>query len=304
MRIGIPRALLYYWYGNTWQNFFRECGLQVVVSSPTEQRTIRNGAEAGIEELCLPVKIFLGHLLELAGKVDRLFIPHLVRVEKSAYLCPKFMGLPDIVAHALPELRQKMLVVKVGPTVFDMAECLETTAQRQGWKHSAGFRQRSDLTPALQIIAEYTANPSNRGLTFGLLGHPYCLYDSCFNFGLLDYLSRQGIQVLTPEMTPPFLKGVGSGKLTKDLFWTMGRTQFDALDWMLGDTSPGVDGFIQVASFACGPEAIVGDLLERKIKAAQKPLLKLNFEEQSGEVGFITRLEAFIDLVSYRSKVC
>jgi predicted nucleotide-binding protein (sugar kinase/HSP70/actin superfamily) len=65
-----------------------------------------------------------------------------------------------------------------------------------------------------------------------------------------------------------------------------------------------VDGFIQVTPFACGPDAIVGDLLERRIKQAGKPLLKLNFEEHSGEAGIITRLEAFLDLIKFRSRVC
>jgi predicted nucleotide-binding protein (sugar kinase/HSP70/actin superfamily) len=302
LQIGIPRALLYYWYGNTWHDFYKQCGATVVVSKPTERRTIAAGAEAGIEELCLPMKIFLGHLLELDEKVERVVVPHLIRVEKTAYVCPKFMGLPDIVAHALPHLREKMLVLKVGPIVTDMMQCLTKSVHSLGWSSPA--KLENSLTPAQQMMKEYLLAATGRQLTFGLLGHPYCLYDSCFNLGLLDYLAQKDVRIVTPEMTPPFFNGVGSGKLSKDLFWTLGKSQFDALDWMLSSSEPAVDGFIQVLPFACGPEAIVGDLLERKIKDAQKPLLKLYFEEHSGEAGFITRLEAFIDLVTYRRKAC
>ena len=39
----------------------------------------------------------------------------------------------------------------------------------------------------------------------------------------------------------------------------------------------------------------------RKAKEAGKPLLSLTIDEHTGEAGFITRLEAFIDML-YRKK--
>jgi predicted nucleotide-binding protein (sugar kinase/HSP70/actin superfamily) len=44
--------------------------------------------------------------------------------------------------------------------------------------------------------------------------------------------------------------------------------------------------------------------LERRIREAGKPFLRLYFEEHSGEAGLITRLEAFTDLLKYRSRAC
>jgi predicted nucleotide-binding protein (sugar kinase/HSP70/actin superfamily) len=99
-------------------------------------------------------------------------------------------------------------------------------------------------------------------------------------------------------------KGIGSGKLAKKLFWTTGRSQFDALEWMLKGQDGEPDGFIQIAPFACGPEAIVSDMLERRIKSVKKPYLKIYYEEHSGEAGIITRLEAFIDLLKYQHIAC
>jgi len=304
MKIGIPRALLYYWYGHEWESFWRDCGVEVVVSGPTDRSTIEDGAKVALDELCLPVKIFLGHVIKLAKRVDRIMIPHLIKVEPNAYICPKFMGLPDVVRHTLPELVDQLLIVKVGPKQVDHFKAMQTAAGQLGIKIKNQKSKVTGLNPALKCLNNLSKDRTHHQLTIGILGHPYCVYDSCFNLNLLKRLTENNVNIITPEMLPESCRGIGAGKLEKELFWTVGRYQFDALEWMLHGAETQIDGFIQVMPFACGPEAIVGDLLERRIKQAGKPLLKLSYEEHSGEAGVITRLEAFLDLIRYRSKVC
>ena len=41
--------------------------------------------------------------------------------------------------------------------------------------------------------------------------------------------------------------------------------------------------------------------ISRKVKEFKKPLLNLTVDEHTGEAGFITRLEAFVDML-YRKK--
>jgi predicted nucleotide-binding protein (sugar kinase/HSP70/actin superfamily) len=308
--IGIPRALLYYRYGHLWEKTLRECGFEVVVSSATDHQIKTAGSRAAIDEVCLPVKIFLGHALDLASKVDWIMVPHLIKVEPGAYICPKFMGLPDLVCHALPGLRSKLLVMKLGPET-EMSRSLRQWSQGTGMVQRSSLRKITDRNllepPALSLLKPYRFVGAHRlqsTLTIGLLGHPYCLYDAGFNLDLLQILAGNEVNIVTPEMMPSSEKGAGSGKLNKKLFWTLGKSQFDALEWMLNGESYQVDGFIQVTPFACGPEAIVGDLLERRIREAKKPILKLYFDELSGEAGIMTRLEAFLDLLKYRCSAC
>lgn len=309
MKIGIPRALLYYWYGNLWEKFWKDIGWEVETSPPTDHRILKSGIEAAIDELCLPVKVFLGHVRYLAPRVERIMIPHIIKVERDAYICPKFMGLPDLVRHTFPDLRPQLQVVRIGPKQTDLISCLGKTALNLGVSKGLVNKARKGLrqplkSPGLQMAESFQfGNRESFGpkLTIGVLGHPYCLYDGCFNLNILQRLSSLA-RFVTPEMLPEDYRGLGSGKLTKRLFWTMGKLQFDAVDWMLNEVK--VDGFIQLVTFACGPEAIVGDLLERRIREAGSPFLRLNFEEHSGEAGLITRLEAFIDLLKYRSRAC
>jgi predicted nucleotide-binding protein (sugar kinase/HSP70/actin superfamily) len=87
---------LYYRYFPMWRAFFSALGVECVLSAPTTKATVRRGTELGENELCLPVKIFFGHVAELDGKVDYIFIPRVVSVEKRELTCPKFLGLPDM----------------------------------------------------------------------------------------------------------------------------------------------------------------------------------------------------------------
>ncbi|NLW46950.1 MAG: hypothetical protein GXY86_06405 [Firmicutes bacterium] len=309
MKIGIPRALLYFWYGNLWERFWKVIGWEVETSPPTDHQILKSGVELAIDELCLPVKVFLGHVRYLAPRVERIMIPHLIKVEREAYICPKFMGLPDLVRHALPSLKPQLEVIRVGPKQTDLVSCLEKAALNLGTTKSLVYKARKELrqplkSPGQQMSEWFQVNNGETlgsKLTIGVLGHPYCIYDGFLNLNILKRLSSSA-RFVTPEMLPENFRGVGSGKLNKRLFWTMGKLQFDAVDWMLNQVK--VDGFIQLVTFACGPEAIVGDLLERRIRDLKKPFLRLYFEEHSGEAGLITRLEAFIDLIKYRSRAC
>ncbi|MBQ9688074.1 hypothetical protein IJV79_00400, partial [bacterium] len=51
----------------------------------------------------------------------------------------------------------------------------------------------------------------------------------------------------------------------------------------------------------CGPDSLMLERITRKSRQFDKPLLNLTIDEHTGEAGFITRLEAFIDML-YRKK--
>lgn len=61
-----------------------------------------------------------------------------------------------------------------------------------------------------------------------------------------------------------------------------------------------VDGVIHVASFGCGPDSLVGEILEKRQKQYKVPILYLNLDEHAGESGFNTRIEAFLDVLEGR----
>ena len=70
IRIGIPCALLYYQYYPMWQTFFEELRAEVIVSPPATQTMLAEGSARVVAETCLPVKVFLGHVISLVKKCD------------------------------------------------------------------------------------------------------------------------------------------------------------------------------------------------------------------------------------------
>src|SRR4030067_226238 len=96
IKVGIPRALLYYQYHPMWQTFFEELGAEVIVSPATTQAMLTAGASRVVADTCLPVKVFLGHVISLVDKCDWMFIPAIRSVESKVYNCSKFLGLPDM----------------------------------------------------------------------------------------------------------------------------------------------------------------------------------------------------------------
>ena len=61
IRVGIPRALLYYRYYPAWKTFFNALQAEVVLSPETNKEILDAGVRLAVEA-CLPVKIYLGHL--------------------------------------------------------------------------------------------------------------------------------------------------------------------------------------------------------------------------------------------------
>ena len=97
--VGLPRALLYYRYAALWQTFFAEIGRTTVVSRPTDRDILTRGDALSIDECCLASKAYLGHVDDLIGRCDALFVPSLANVGRRCGFCTKFQALPDLVAN-------------------------------------------------------------------------------------------------------------------------------------------------------------------------------------------------------------
>jgi predicted nucleotide-binding protein (sugar kinase/HSP70/actin superfamily) len=62
------------------------------------------GIKDTVNDACIPIKVFHGHVASLRNKVDCIFIPRLMSLEGSITLCPKFLGLPDMVKSSVENL--------------------------------------------------------------------------------------------------------------------------------------------------------------------------------------------------------
>ncbi len=110
IRIGMPRCLLFYEVYPFWQAFFRELGCEVVVSDPTTKRIIHDGAERSVAETCFPMKVALGHALNLLDKeieIDYIFLPSVINLPlpdkrmTDSFVCPYVQSLAYTIKSAV-----------------------------------------------------------------------------------------------------------------------------------------------------------------------------------------------------------
>lgn len=324
-KIGIPRALLYYYYYPMWKGFFQALGLEVVISAKTTKAILDKGVKQSVDDACLPVKLFFGHVLDLKDKVDYIFIPRMVSVEKKAYICPKFLGLPDMIRYNIPDLppvidvtvnmcrKDKNLYKSFAETgrVFTKNPLAIRRAFRQGIEELERFNRLNRLgylphetieNMEQGLIAQNFRPAQPAELTIALIGHGYNIYDTYISMNVIEKLREMGVRVVTPDNLKEDLVEEKAGELPKRLFWTLGKRMIgSAFHFMRSDS---IDGIIHVASFGCGPDSFTGEIIERHLRRrGNLPFLNLTIDEHTGEAGVITRLEAFVDMIRLRSAV-
>ena len=98
--IGIPRAISYYSNYPFYYGFFNELGIKIVLSDVTTKQTMSEGSALVVTETCLPIKVYVGHVLNLIKKgVKNIFVPSLQSIDNKIYnkkLSKKINNLLDL----------------------------------------------------------------------------------------------------------------------------------------------------------------------------------------------------------------
>ncbi|ACL69466.1 acyl-CoA dehydratase activase-related protein [Halothermothrix orenii] len=319
-KIGVPRALLYHYYYPAWEEFFNRLGFEIVLSKPTNKEILNRGVKLAVDDLCLPFKIYYGHVLDIKDRVDFLFIPRLIALGDKNKVCPKFMGLPDMVRATLdnlPPVLEPVIDLKRG--IFSLRKVshyIGTRLKTNYWKTERAFwtalnkyrkyikLMEQGYTPdeSRKIIngqkIDKNKSKKDRGIRVGVLGHSYIIHDNQLSLGLINNLQKMGVEVITPEMISNNDLERAAELQSKKLFWLFNRHIMGAAYHLLFNYEKDIDGIIQITAFGCGPDSLVKELVNLKGKNNKNvSLLNLNVDEHSGEAGLLTRIEAFIDLI-------
>lgn len=318
-KVGIPRGLMYYQYYPLWRTFFEELGAEVVVSDYTTKKILDDGSKSCVDEACLAVKVFYGHVLNLKDKVDYLFIPRYTSISKNEYICPKFGGLPDMIKNSLPGL----------PSVIDTEvnmrksknNSMEAALEIGSFFSSDPIKITHAYKKAVQSYRDYRGQilngalptdildkkfsvlkkPQKKMLNIAVIGHGYNLYDSYINMDMLKKLRKEDVNILTVEMIDNDTINEKSATLQKKMFWNFGRKATGAALHLVERED--IDGIIYLMAFGCGVDSFVCDFVERKIRRSSDiPFTVITIDEHSGEAGLNTRIEAFIDMIRWRDK--
>jgi predicted nucleotide-binding protein (sugar kinase/HSP70/actin superfamily) len=322
MRIGIPKSLMYYKLFPLWKTFLQELGMEVVTSDGAVYQILRKGVPF-YEDSCLPLKLLIPHSQSLVGKVDALFLPRMISLDRRYILCPKFRGAPDVLKLALKnklEIWDEVIDLRRGRRGMDdffhgMAARtgVDTNKMRHAYRMGEERYQafNNDLTTrinnlgtneifALEIACP-TATEDQYRHTVAFVGRSYNLFDPFINKDLLTLAKGLGIKVITSNTIPVKERERMVVPLSKEIYWETSR---EIVGSILSFAEQGIaDGIIFVSSFKCGIDALMQEFLKRQVgtnKRRNIPFMTLTFDEHSTVEGIRTRLEAFLDLIDQR----
>lgn len=323
LSIGIPRGMSFYENYPFLYGFFSALGFKIILSDPTTKQTMSDGSALVVTETCLPIKIYLGHVINLIKKgVKNIFVPSLQSIAPKIYNCSKIRGLPDLVRNVVKGefniieatldksaknqgLYQflKEAVAPFGITSMDKIK----EASKKGWQVYNNFHIMMQSGMSYKKAIKFALdgklsieNPEKTGMiNVALISHGYNIYDDRACMKIFDKLEKMGVNVYTAlQLTNEQMKE-GLSAMDSHRYWANTAEMTGAAGHYIKDNK--IDGIVTLNAFGCGPDSLMVELITRKAKENNKPLLSLTIDEHTGEAGFITRLEAFIDML-FRKK--
>ncbi len=323
MQIGIPRALSFYDFYPFWFGFFTDLGIKIVLSDRTTKQTMSLGSSLVVPETCLPVKVYAGHILNLLDKgVDKILVPSIQSIAPKIYNCSKIRGLPDLIRNVVKkpftmieatldksEKNQglyeflKEIAAYYGITDFERIK----KASKSAWRvynnyyimRRSGLDYKSALNAAVEnkvlISSEQKAYPIN----IAVIAHAYNLYDDRISMKIFEKLEKLDVKVFTAHNLTREQMEEGLNAMNSRLYWANEYEITGAAAHYIQDKN--IDGIVTINAFGCGPDSMMLERVSRFARKNKMPMLSLSIDEQTGEAGFVTRLEAFVDML-YRKK--
>ena len=302
-RIGVPRALAFDELRVFFDELLRAHGFEVVVSGPSNARTLEMGLKRCIDEVCFPLKTFFGHVESLLlDEVDTVLVPRLISLAKGRNLCPKFHLLPDLIEQSFPEINVIAPYVDLHHSKRDTMEqhlidvCEPMLVELDAWRLQS--RDRIEASWRKDSLEEDGGDPARPAdVTIAVLGHLYAERDPFLGMGVARQLKKLGVSVVHSPSPMP----AGICALEEDMYYESTVHTARSVEYHL---DRGVDGIVLLTYFACGPDSYGAETLLYRLRSKEVdvPVLRLILDEQTSAEGLATRLGTFVDVARHRKE--
>ena len=322
-KVGIPRAISYYNNYPFYYGFFKALGIEIILSDKTTTKIINLGTKYVVSETCLPIKVYVGHVVNLLDKgCDIIFIPSIQSTDYKINNCSKIRGLPEIIRNVInrPFTMIEPTLDKTENINFydfwtETAKAFGITDKNQiksainsGWGVYNNF---IEMTKSGVSYCEALENAINgkfekktvdlvKPLSIAIMAHGYNLFDERISLNLIKKLEKMDVKVytslsVTREESLKAIENLGEIQYWANELELTGT----AAHYLLNNK---VDGIIALSAFGCGPDSLMVDEISYHCKERNMPLIHLTIDEHTGEAGFITRIEAFVDMLMRKKR--
>ncbi|MGE5342624.1 MAG: acyl-CoA dehydratase activase [Candidatus Omnitrophota bacterium] len=311
--ITLIHALTNYTFYPLWVRFFNRLGIAVSISGFTDPKVKKYSSRIASADFCFPVKVALGHMVNALENHSEhpIFFPSMIADKAdlktaTSFFCPYVESSASLVRSTLA--RSGIPVDNLLAPVIDFrlsdrdiaGEIFQTlqpvwdvkkeevvsafTVARLFWEALA-----ADLEQKGQDMFE-KAIQTDRPV-FILIGRPYNLHDHGLNLGIPGKLAFMGAPVIPIDMLPLDTAALSETHY-HNVFWKYGQRIMAAirLAAQYSNVFP-----VYLSNFNCGPDSFLLSFAESELKG--KPMLVLELDEHDSDGGYITRIEAFMDVV-------
>ena len=269
LKIGLPRCLNIFEEYPFWHALFTVCGIEVVLSSPSDYgRYERVARQIMSDNICFPAKLAHAHVQELVDRhVDRVFMPFVVyersRGEQNSYNCPVVTGYSQVIKSV------QTTDVPIDAPVFSFKD--EKTLYRQCRRYllDLGVDERCIRNAFAEAINaqedyEHEVVETNRRIyaeavekgrpVILLAGRPYHT-DPLIQHQLSNVAASLGAYVITEDIARELDVPMGETHILAQ--WSFPNRIVRAAKWAV--EQPVDILFMQITSFGCGPDAFFLD---------------------------------------------
>ena len=170
---------------------------------------------------------------------------------------------------------------------------------------------------ALAEIEKTPIDPKREVLNVDITGEIYLVNDDFSNQNIERELGRMGVQTRRSLTVSSFLKDAIIPKAFRKGETHLQRAERLAKPYLMRDIGGDAlecvsdvayaneqhkDGIIHISPFTCMPEIMSQNIFPAMRKDCEVPILTLIMDEQTGRAGYITRLEAFVDLMRRKQR--
>lgn len=298
IKIGIPKAFLYYRYHILWECFFNNLNCEIITSAETTKKTIDLGKKYSVDESCLSSKVYIGHVASLVDQCDYILVPRIENYGKKEKVCVKFNAMYDIIKNLFPS--QKILNYNIDKkknpffiiSFLKMGLKINNNPYKIIKSYLIAKKKYKNHKKNLEKLQIQKLNSNN--LKILIVSHPYNIYDNYIGTPIIKKLESMKVEVLYADRVAPKISKMYAEVLSPTLYWTYSKELIGAIPYYQHI----IDGVIFLTSFPCGPDSLVNELLLRKTNHI--PMANILIDELSATTGLETRLESFVDIIKER----
>ena len=266
-----------------------------------EQVLLDLGYKANYIELSLydGFKGMIDYLVRLSGSKNYF------KIFKAIFLATRTVFMVDELQSFLSYYRAREINKGDSEKAFNRAIKLIRNAN--------GYRELIKAhKQGLKELSSVKIDKNKDVLHVDLTGEIYIVNDEFSNQNMERELGAMGVQVRRSLTISSFLKDAIIPKMFKKgethlerayrlakpyLMRDIGGDALECVSDVLYAKERNVDGLIHVSPFTCMPEIMSQNIFPKMREDTNLPILSLIMDEQTGRAGYITRLEAFVDLM-------